>query len=99
MIDVGVRDDDRGQFQDSAIPEEGRHHALAGVEAIRPAGAGVHQHDAAVGGLDHDGLALADVEHAHAQPPVGRPQRGPQGQQRAGERERAGGEPQAPREP
>ena len=58
--------DDGGQAKNAAIPEERRHDALAGVEAVWPAGARIDQHGAAVGGLDDDRVALTDVEHADA---------------------------------
>ena len=92
VVHVRMRDDDGVEPQHAAIPEKRCHHALTGIEPVGPAGASIHQHRAAVGALDHDRLALAHVEHAHAQPAVGRPERGPEREQRADQTECAGRE-------
>ena len=97
VVHVRMRDDDGSEPQHAAIPEKRRHHALTGVEPVGPAGAGIHQHRTAVGPLDDDRLALAHVEHAHAQPAVGRPQRRPEREQCAGEAKGPGREPEPPR--
>ena len=84
VIGVAVGDDDGGQAQDAAIPQERGDDAFAGVEPVRTAGAGVDQHGLPVRSLDDDRVALADVEHRDAKSPVGRPQRRPQRHQHAG---------------
>ena len=53
--------------QDAAVPEVGRHHALADVETRETPGSGIDEHRRAVGPFDDDRLTLADVKDRHAQ--------------------------------
>ena len=91
MIAVVVGHDRAGQTEKAAVPQKRRDDPLARIEAPGAARAGVDEDRAAVGHLGDDGVALADVEHRHAQPSVGRPHERPRpGAEGDGEQDRGG---------
>ena len=71
---VGVRMRDRHHVEPrgAAVPEKGRHHALAHVEARAAARPAVHEEPGSLRHLDEDRVALADVEEGDAQAAVAR---------------------------
>jgi hypothetical protein len=62
VIRVRVGERDHIEATDWAIPEKGREHALAHVEAAAAARPAVDQDSPALGRLDERGIALSDVE-------------------------------------
>ena len=72
VILIVVGRHEAGQLKHAVIPQEWREHPRAGVEAHATARPGVDDHGPAVGRLDHDRVALADVEHGEPEASVGR---------------------------
>jgi hypothetical protein len=72
VITIGVRGDERGQTHEPVVPQIGRDHARAGVEAHRTAGAGVHDERPPIRQLHDEGVTLSHVEDADAQSTVRR---------------------------
>ena len=88
VIEVGMGGAGGGQRQMAAVPQERRHDPLARVEAVGAARPGVEERRAAVGRLQHDGVALSHVEDGDPEMPVGRPDERPRLDERGGEGQR-----------
>src|SRR6185436_14352078 len=95
---VGIRmgDGDHVEPHGAAVPEIGRHHALAHVEARAAARPAVHEEPGSPGHLDEDRVPLSDVEEGDAEAAIARGEKGPGHRRQPGHEEQAAGAARPP---